>query len=172
MYVTLNTLLDLITSENIIRFDSDDVMCSEMVSAIMYNAKNADVVRFGYINFNPDDEDKLDPEFAWNKTYNIAHSILYYNKKIINLLGGYRSWICAADTEFVERIDKLYANKIKNELIDNYLFFRRIHPNSLTRSEETGYDSKLRKEYIKKTLDIKKNDVVFINKTTNEYEEL
>lgn len=176
VYVTLNTLLDAVTSEHIIRFDSDDIMCSDMISAIMYHEhrnkrdKNK-VIRFGFLNFNNDEEKLLSHEYVWNenKTFTLGNGQIYFNKNILKYVGGYEPWICAADTDFYVRIEKCL---IKVIIIDNYLFYKRIEKNSLTQHKKTGRESDVRKEYVKKIIENHKNNIIFINKVTNEYEEL
>ena len=176
MFVTLNTLLDVVTSEHIIRFDSDDIMCSDMISAIMYQEERnktdkPKVIRFGYLDFNNNEESLLSHEYVWNKnkTFILGNGVIYFNKNILKYVGGYEPWICAADTDFYVRIEK---SPIKAFLIDNYLFYRRIHENSLTQHEKTDRESDIRKEYVKKIIENHKNNIIFVNKVTNKYEEL
>ena len=59
-------------------------------------------------------------------------------------MNGFEGWRCAADSDFMGRI---YKMKRKINLTKNILFHRRLHPNSLTSSRETGYSSQIRRYY-------------------------
>jgi len=158
-YVTTNTLLDLVKFENIIIFGSDDIMKSTMISKIMYNKKDYDVVRFGFDDF------KENINNAIKNNYMRAVGAIFYKKNVIDLAGGYRDWRCSGDFELLRRIE----NHIRIKEIDDSLFYRRSHPNSLCERDDTGLGTPLRKEYNKQVRSYKKNENIKIDKIVNSY---
>lgn len=116
-YVTTNTLLELAKFENIIRFDSDDIMLPNLVSKVMENANDYDVIRFKYVHH--------DGKLCY------PNGTIFYNKKIFNKLLGYQPWRFTADAELLWRIN--HSNfKVLN--INEPLFTYRKHNRSLTQT--------------------------------------
>lgn len=66
-----------------------------------------------------------------------GESTLFYRKNIINEMGYYDSVRFAADTEFKERIFKVYG-KNKVFISNEILYYAKCRPNSLTTSVKTG----------------------------------
>ncbi|MFW6225775.1 MAG: glycosyltransferase [bacterium] len=160
-YITSNTLVDIAKYENILRFDSDDVMYPYMVNTISYYIKKYNTVVFKFDNFklvNGKDQIK-----KTNEKY--AHGVLLINKKVLNELGGYQPWVCAADSELFVRGKDLLNIKIINKV----LFKRRIHDGNLTRRNDVGLKSDKRKKYREL---IGKHENVKIEKITNKYTEI
>ena len=73
---------------------------------------------------------------------------LMYRKNIINKIGYYDSVRFAADSEFKERIIKVFGLK-RLKTIPSILYFAKIRPDSLTRSKKTGR-SDIRLDYREK----------------------
>jgi glycosyltransferase involved in cell wall biosynthesis len=69
-----------------------------------------------------------------------------FTQKVWQRLGGFQPWQCAADTEFIRRAR--WAD-VTLKVVPRYLYLRRVHSNSLTRSRATGYKSKVRQYYNK-----------------------
>lgn len=133
-YITSNTLINQVKHNNIIRFDSDDVMMPEMINEIMYYHNEYNVIRLRYVKLY---ENQKESYHAY------AHGVLYMKRDFFKQLGGYQPWKCAADTELLKR-----GKKIMNEKsITRPLFYRRMHGNSLTGSREFGPNSEIRKKY-------------------------
>jgi hypothetical protein len=65
------------------------------------------------------------------------------SKKILDRIGGFQPWICGADTEFMKRCS---MNGIRGTRIEIPLFYRRIHPKSLTQNGPTNHRSRIRIE--------------------------
>lgn len=135
-YVTSNTLLDLVSFKNIIRFDSDDVMLYSMINEIMLYIEKGDVIKFMYNNFSYKN--------VYNKKSAYSGGVIFYKKKIIEEFGGYMPWICAADGELLQRF---INNDVNIYSLNKSLFLRRRHNNSLTMKNITSMNSKLRKKY-------------------------
>jgi len=157
-YITSNTLLDIIKNENIIRFDGDDIMKPEMINEIMYFVDNYNIIRFKYLILIKN---------VIQKNINFIrypHGVGLFKLSLYNKLGGYESWMCAADTELLKR----GLSIIKEKLINKPLFYRRMHQDSLTQNILFGANSEIRKEYKKL---IGNNQSIKINKIVNTYVE-
>jgi glycosyltransferase involved in cell wall biosynthesis len=132
-YITTNTLIGLTKHENIIRFDSDDIMTPNLVKELVKDKGSSDIVLLGYLDF----EDNI-----IGKKLAVA-GIIYFKKSVMDIAGGYQPWRCAADTELISRL----ANKVKIHQLKKAVFYRRIHENSLTRRDDTKHDSEIRNYY-------------------------
>lgn len=139
-YVASNTMFSMAKYDRIIRFDSDDIMMPKMIEKLMKSDENADIVRFMMKNFaengKPLPKDVRDTSDAWGQ--------IMVKKETFEKFGGYKPWVCSADSEF------LYRTKRHTETawIREPLFLRRIHDESLTRSKDTGMNSSTRRRYI------------------------
>jgi len=159
-YVTSNTLLDLVKYDNILRFDSDDIMKPIMIEEIMKYSDNYDIIRFSFNNFNDNINNYKHP-------FMYAYGAIFYKKNVINISGGYKDWICSADLELFNRT----KNKFKIKEIDILfpLFFRRNHNNSLCNKKDTSLNSEFRKKINLKIRIYEKNENIKIKKITNTY---
>lgn len=144
LFVTLNTLFSYVKnnnlSKNIIKFDSDDIMKPNMIEKIMKIGKKYDIVRFYSDNFY----DSVEPR-VYTKSIYPPDGVSFMKYSVYDLLGGYKDWICGADSDFLSRL----PNDTKIKIMNDVLFYRRFHDNSLTRNPETGKGSKLRESYAK-----------------------
>jgi len=138
-YVIKNTLTQISKSNNILFFDSDDIMNPECVPFVMEESENYGSIRFKYYDFK--ETDKIS-----SKSKSSAEGVFFIKKSYFNFLNGFEPWKCAADSEFHYRVIK---NKIKTKYLDFGLFLRRVHGVSLTRSNETGMKSGVRSIYHK-----------------------
>jgi hypothetical protein len=144
--------------DGLIRFDADDIMLPNMVETIMKNRGGQGAVRFRLKNFGMN----TDTSFAMGQIY-VKHSVF-------DEFGGYKPWVCAADTDFKKRIEKF--TKIK--ILSDVLMKRRVHQESLTRSKKTDKNSAIRAEYRDKIANMKirsKKDAI-IYKETNTCKEI
>lgn len=160
-YITTNTLLNIVKFDNIIRFDSDDIMRPNMISKIMSYSNDYNFIRFKYYNMKVDSNGK----FTMNQHSDYAHGVVYMKKSLVDEIGGYQPWPCAADSELMVRSKELLIEKT----IDESIFYRRIHDNSLTNNLQFGFKSKNREKY--RNL-IGKHESVKIDRVVNEYKEL
>lgn len=140
-YITSNTLIQLTKYGRILRFDSDDIMMSDMVKKLSYSSYPKDIqkFRFGCENYYY----KTAPELFANSMPTVPDGVALYRKGVFDRFGGFMPWRIAADTEFKKRT----AGLIKEHLIQENLFYRRVHPNSLTARPDTGRNSPLRLRY-------------------------
>jgi glycosyltransferase involved in cell wall biosynthesis len=160
-YVTSNTLINIAKFDNIIRFDSDDVMMPDMVKEIAEKSNDCDLLRFSCYNFTTSINDKIDEK----DKFKYPEGVVFYRKKVFNMAGGYRGWKCEADTEFLKRVQ----NFIRVKETGTYLFYRRIHNNSLTKRKETSLNSDLRNSYKAQIRVYDKNENIKIDRETNSY---
>lgn len=123
LFITLNTLLSIAKYDNIIKFDSDDIMLPTLIQDIM--SVDADLVRFKFLMYYRKDDIR---KFHIN-TY--ANGVYRVKKHVFNVFGGYQPWQCAADTEFLYRFNQY--GKYKYVLINKELFYYRQHNETLTR---------------------------------------
>jgi hypothetical protein len=138
-YIIRNSLIELASNDCIIFFDADDIMSNGLVSTVTGYYNEDHPVRFKYYNFNHGS----DPN-KFNKIHHdVAHGVFMCSKKILDRIGGFQPWICGADSEFMKRCS---ANGIRETRIDIPLFYRRIHPKSLTQSGQTNHRSRIRLE--------------------------
>lgn len=155
-YITSNTIISQATYDNIFRFDSDDIMCENLVETIMNKKESNCLIRYYFKNFGA------------NSKVGKGHGTIYIKKSIFMKYGGFRSWPCGADTEIYCRLSNVESVKQFNDV----LMFRRVHNNSLTQRTDTGMKSELRKQYQQKIKEMKINTVkdAINNMETNTYQ--
>lgn len=147
-YIIRNSLASKAKYDNILFFDSDDVMMGNMIQTLMDNFKETELLKFKFYNFeNSNDQDlKLSSIFA--------HASFLIKKNIFNKMNGFFGWKCGADAEFSERYEGT-GNKV--HYLDIPLYYRRYHEKNITRLPETRLNSKLRNKYGKIIMDNKIN---------------
>lgn len=134
-YVIKNTLVDIAKNENIIFFDSDDVMVTEAIENILDALYRSDYVKLNYTNF----QGRVKPGPMMND------AVIAIKKDVFNSLNGFYPWKCGADTEFGYR---LAYNKLKEGKVSELCYYRRLHGENLTMKKETGHGSPIRSEYV------------------------
>lgn len=137
LFITFNTLLSQCKYDDVIKFDSDDIMLSSLITDVM--SVDADLVRFLFYMY-----------YGKNKQIKQFHShangVYRVKKHVYDVFGGYQPWKCAADTEFLQRFGQY--GKFKEININKPLFYYRQHDNTLTRTIPPKIGS-LRLEYHK-----------------------
>jgi glycosyltransferase involved in cell wall biosynthesis len=130
-YITTNTIMTISKYDHLIRFDSDDIMFSNLVEKVMTQNIKYDMITFKMKNINIiTNETSLDEAYG---QFMIKHWVFDY-------FGGFMPWKCAADAEFKKRVFK-FINVLK---LEDILFLRQIHSESLTQSNETNFFSQER----------------------------
>lgn len=153
-YITTNTLIKEAKYDNMLRFDSDDIMLPYMIE--VFTSLDSLCMRTMYYDLINGDI---------KQSNHIAGGVLYFNKKIIKKIGGFRPWICASDGDFIIRCNRIYPIKA----IKERLFLRRIHKNSLTRKDETKANSVIRTLYHQKIKKSRENKTIKIKSVINEF---
>ena len=138
-YIIKNSLLGLTESDNILFFDSDDIMCNNMIDVLIKNLQNNKVVKPSYIDFIDGKEINLKSKVIRSE------GVFVIKKDLLIKFNGFEPWICGADTDLSFR---LVTNGIKFKFIKDILFYRRIHENGLTSRRDTGTGSEIRRKYV------------------------
>lgn len=156
-YLIKNTLAELSKYDNLLFFDSDDIMLSNMLFEIDDNLDYYDVVKPKYMNFT-DNENGRNYDVKLNE---FGEGVFGIKKEIFLSMNGFEGWKVAADSDFMGR---LYKTNVKILHTKSVLFHRRKHNNSLTIHPDTGMSSRLRGKYYllsrKKTSENIKNEVL------------
>ena len=142
-YIIKNSLSKISKSDNIIFFDSDDVMDVEMVNEVLLGLKTSECVKPMFHNFT-NNINYDDPKYNLESKL-FGEGVFGIKKNIFLKFNGFEGWRCAADSDFMVRIQK---NGVTFNWTKELLFYRRIHNKGLTTLPETNYGSKLRKRYI------------------------
>lgn len=141
-YIVRNSLAIKAKYNNILFFDSDDVMMKNTIKTLLAEFKNKNILKFKFYNFNNGNEYQRMENLSLSSIF--SHGVFIINKHKFIDMNGFFGWRCGADTEFHERY--LGQNNKMNEL-DIPVYYRRYHNNNITKSKETGIGSKLRTEY-------------------------
>lgn len=132
-YMMRNALISLLNEEDyFLLFDADDEMYPRMLEIVTIDNISKQVCGDG---------------------------ILFSQKRIFSILGGYKPWRCAADTEFNHRLERIASFK---KIASNSLFYRRKHPNQLTSNPETNYTSLLRAYYRQEISALSRENIIQI----------
>jgi len=156
-YMTTNALLDLVKYENVIRFDTDDVMEPIMIEEIAkFKSEDDDIIRLGF-------SDWVDGQVS---NYHSANDgIIYFKKRVMDeIAGGYQPWLCAADSELLTRL----KDRVNIKDLNERLFLRRVHDNSLSERKDTGVNSILRRNYQRQIKTHYSESEVKIERVSNE----
>lgn len=120
--------------ENLLFFDSDDVMPSNLLNDIM-KYSNEKLLRFKYYEFKNNNMIKRGNGC-------ISHGQMFIKKEFMEYLNGYYDERAGMDTEIIDRAEKKIG---KVKILDCY-FWLRIHGNNLTRNKQTGFGTSYRKQ--------------------------
>ena len=131
-YITSNTIMTEAKYEHLFRFDSDDIMCPNLVETIMSKKGNCSYVRYSLKNF------------GISNKIGVACGTVYLSSTLFSKCGGYRPWPCSADDELYYRI----KHREKTNVLNDILMYRRSHSESLTQSKETSIKSEKRRPYL------------------------
>jgi glycosyltransferase involved in cell wall biosynthesis len=139
-YVIKNTLSKIAKYDNLIFFDSDDIMLPNLISETNRVINQFDLVKYKMVNFKI-----VNGEIIENKKRRAWGEGVFAIKKSLFLnFNGFEGWRVAADSDFMGR---MYKNKVRVHVFDEVMFYRRLHPDGLTSNPETGFGSKLRDNY-------------------------
>lgn len=137
-YVVRNSLSNIANSDILLFFDSDDIMKENMIPEILEKMKTNEFVKPMYVDFT----NTIDPNSTKSNKY--GEGVFAIKKELFLSMNGFEPWPVAADSDFMGR---LYKNNVKFHYTNNVVFYRRIHPNSLTQKKETNLMSPLRGKY-------------------------
>lgn len=151
-YVTFNTLAGYAVGDVIARFDADDIMLDGYLRQQLWILEHNPAVHLTrtwslYTNMD------LSPHSARvsngsplpdGRRQAGCDGALVFRRSVWEMLGGFRPWRCFADTDFIIRAFYLGFHLFE---IEDYLFVRRFHPDSLTQSSATREHSRIRDKY-------------------------
>ena len=139
-YLIKNTLSTLAKYDNLLFFDSDDIMEENMIGYCLNSLNKHQCVKPRLHNFRIVDG-KIVNEVGRK---NWGEGVFAIHKKIFDYHNGFEGWLVAADSDFMNR---LYKNNISVELTQEILLLRRLHDKGLTSRPDTGLRSSLRSKY-------------------------
>ena len=139
-YLIKNTLSTLAKYDNLLFFDSDDIMEENMVEYCLNSLNKYQCVKPRLRNFKMVNG-KIVNEVGRK---NWGEGVFAIHKKIFDYHNGFEGWLVAADSDFMGR---LYKNNTSVELTQEILLLRRLHDKGLTSRPDTGLRSSLRSKY-------------------------
>jgi hypothetical protein len=152
-YVIFNSLAYSELTDVLIRFDADDVMLDGYLNAQL-ELLHPDLPPTLTQTWSTYVDPQLRPISARLADGSLTRSDgrrprpsdgqFLITRSLLNRLGGFQPWWCHADTEFIRRATWSRASR---RIVKDYLYLRRVHPDSLTQSSMTGYGSPLREHY-------------------------
>ena len=143
-YIIKNTLAQIAKYDNLLFFDSDDVMEPQMIPVSEDGLEKFSIVRPKMRNFRVINNKKV----MDNNNRKWGEGVFAIKKSIFLGLNGFEGWRVAADSDFLGRLIK---NRAKMWSTNEPLFLRRVHATSLTMSKETGFKSELRMKLAKQS---------------------
>jgi hypothetical protein len=160
-FVIFNSLAQITPSDILVRFDADDVMLEGYLSEQLQAVGDHKIPRITHTWSILVDE-QLTPTSAelFNGTRTAADGKraaptdgqFLMTRPVVEKVGGFRPWWCHADSDFLLRALAFGCSRL---IVARYLYLRRIHPASLTQSDNTGYHSELRLDYARRFLEAK-----------------
>ena len=133
-YIMRNSLMAIAPADYFSIFDADDVMFPEYLLKSL--SLNSDAVMTAKINCN----ENLKPI---QRSRIESGGAITFSHKILESLGGFYGVRCAADTDFMYRLGMAGYSIFD---INEPLYYRRRHSQSLTKKSDTGIGSPYRKK--------------------------
>jgi glycosyltransferase involved in cell wall biosynthesis len=141
-YVIRNTLAKETKYENLLFFDSDDVMLPIMAKLLVKYYPHFDMIKPMLSQFK-DKYDLNDTKLLSQKS-TFGEGVFGIKKSLFFEMNGFEPWVCAADSEFNWRV---ICNSKRIKHVEQVCFLYRRHSESLTNSNDTNPRSKLRHYY-------------------------
>jgi len=133
-YIMRNSLAAVGQADCYAIFDADDVMFTNYISSTL--SLNADACMTAKINCDENLKPIQGARIEKGGAITFTHSVL-------QAIGGFYGVRCAADTDFMYRLQMAGYNIHE---INEPLYYRRRHPNALTKKSDTGIGSAYRKK--------------------------
>jgi len=140
-YVVLNTLCDHVAGDYMTFHGADDEMVGGRLTAMLALLTEWPAGEAIAGTWFVDTNEALQP-LRWHRSP--ADGAIMIHRRLIERIGGFRAWRCAADTDFVIRALALGVEPVT---VDQFLLLRRCHAQQLTAAGTTGHFSALRAEY-------------------------
>jgi len=155
-YIMRNSLIALDPAEIYSYFDGDDVMLDDYISTIVKNIESGEdlvMVRKIDVDENLKNIESYDIN---NSTQNGAMS---FTNKVLDLLGGYKSYKISSDIDFIKRYIELFMKSVY--ICKESGYKRRHHFNALSKHPDTCIGSDYRDNINK----IMKEELTMMRKT-------
>lgn len=144
-YVTFNTLMLYATGDLICRFDADDVMLPGYLPIqIQAIEAGADMT----LTWSIYTDAALKPTPVYSKKNGLEDADGFcrigwegqfvIRREVWQRLGAFRAWRTSADTDFSHRAK---AAGFRQQVVEQFLYFRRIHGDSLTAHPDSNFQS-------------------------------
>lgn len=160
-YIMRNSLIALLKSDAYAYFDADDVAGPSYIKTSISAMQKTGIVLTGKY--------QVTPEMKIIKTSGAEKGgAMTFTHQIWESVGGFYGYRCAADTDFMHRVE-MAGHKV--ELFNQPLYYRRRHAKSLTKSPRTGIGSPYRKRAWAEMCDKRKQGIIKIRPTVVELEE-
>jgi glycosyltransferase involved in cell wall biosynthesis len=148
-YVIKNTLSNFARHENLIFFDSDDIMTEGALQNFCDNIGNSDFAKLNFIEF---DSDAINIDKEGSIISGISVGI---KSDSFITMNGFYDWMYGADLEFLGRITH---KGLASSQIPGAFYYKRIHENSLTEKLSPNPMKKVYLGIVKKNREEKKWD--------------
>jgi len=159
-YIMRNSLIYLSPADVYSYFDADDTMFPNYLKTVL--SLNTDAVMTAKINCNENLKPIQGARIESGGAITFSHSVL-------QTLGGFYGVRCAADTDFMYRLQMAGYNIHE---INEPLYYRRRHPNSLTKKSDTGIGSPYRKKVWRDMCEKREQGIIKIKPTIIKLEEV
>lgn len=133
-YIVKNSLARFATHERLMFFDADDTACPGMIEVLLRHDQEPDGAAV-YMN-----------GCASTGEVKKTCGVFLIRKADFLRMGGFMPWQCAADTEFLQRLD---TAKVPKVFVNEVLMHRRVHDKQLTTKADTGFGATLRGGYMR-----------------------
>lgn len=154
-YIIRNSLAKISKYDNILFFDSDDVIMKHTIQTLMEKFSGKDILKYKFYNFNHGKDYNDIENLSLSSMF--SHGSFLIKKQKFMEMNGFFGWKCGADTEFDDRCIGIGQQIHK---LDVPLFYRRYHGKNITILPETGINSKLRNKY---------GDIIIKNRINGEW---
>ena len=152
-YIMRNSLMAIEPADVYSYFDADDVMFPEYLLKSL--SLNSDAIMTAKINC----DEKLKPIQGARIEYGGA---ITFTHSVLSDLGGFYGVRCAADTDFMYRLGMAGYSIFD---INEPLYYRRRHSQSLTKKSDTGIGSAYRKKVWAEMTEKREQGVIKIKPT-------
>lgn len=141
-YIIRNSLANIAKYDNILFFDSDDILMKDAIKVLMEKFSDKEILKYKFYNFvNGKDHNNVE-NLSLSTIF--SHGSFLIKKQKFMEMSGFFAWKCGADTEFDDRCIGIDQKIYK---LDIPVYYRRYHGKNITMLPETGIDSKIRKKY-------------------------
>lgn len=134
-----NALIALGHADAYVEFDADDIMLPGYLPAVLQAVTPHNVVQAARFEVSAALAQTMPPTVGL-----ISRSgIRTFSRAALETIGGHRPWRCGADSETGDRLVKA---KVPLVVLEEPLYLRRRHPDSLTNAPATGMQSPARQK--------------------------